>query len=242
MSAGFKIYSQSDEDGIIQEIFKRIKTSNKLFLEIGVGDGSENNTVWLLISGWKGIWIESDRKNFLNCLEFSEEIEKTGKSNSLKIFQNEVKANKEFTYALNSLKELGMIDCQIDLLSIDIDSQDISVCEMVLKYLRPRVIVIEYNAKFPPPISISVSKSMAKWNSDDYYGASLSYIATKLQDYLLVGTSITGSNAFFVHQDYRPCFMEIGDINTLYSPLRFYLSRCKKIPKAMPLKWISNET
>ena len=45
---GFKAYSQCDEDGIIQEIFQRIGVTNKTFLEIGVGDGLENNTLFLL--------------------------------------------------------------------------------------------------------------------------------------------------------------------------------------------------
>ena len=30
---GFKVYSQNDEDGIIEEIFNRIGTTNKIFIE-----------------------------------------------------------------------------------------------------------------------------------------------------------------------------------------------------------------
>src|ERR1700743_126838 len=33
---GFKVYSQADEDGIIQEIFKRIGETNRTFIEFGV--------------------------------------------------------------------------------------------------------------------------------------------------------------------------------------------------------------
>ncbi|MBR0150062.1 MAG: hypothetical protein IJP89_01730 [Synergistaceae bacterium] len=33
---GFKVYSQNDEDGIIQEIFRRIGTTDKHFIEFGV--------------------------------------------------------------------------------------------------------------------------------------------------------------------------------------------------------------
>ena len=33
---GFKVYSQSDEDGIIEEIFNRIGVTNKIFIEFGV--------------------------------------------------------------------------------------------------------------------------------------------------------------------------------------------------------------
>jgi hypothetical protein len=39
-------------DGIIKEIFRGIGTTNKHFVEFGVGNGLENNTALLLIKGW----------------------------------------------------------------------------------------------------------------------------------------------------------------------------------------------
>ena len=60
---GFKIYSQNDEDGIIREIFGRIGTTNKIFLELGIGDGLENNTLALLFEDWKWLWIEGLSRN-----------------------------------------------------------------------------------------------------------------------------------------------------------------------------------
>ena len=55
---GFKVYSQSDEDGIIQEIFNRIGATNCTFIEFGVETGIECNSVKLLVEGWNGLWIE----------------------------------------------------------------------------------------------------------------------------------------------------------------------------------------
>src|SRR5258707_1107799 len=45
-------------------------------------------------------------------------------------------------------------DGEIDLLSIDIDGNDIYVLEAI-DVVTPRVIIIEYNGKFPPPLSIA---------------------------------------------------------------------------------------
>ena len=60
---GFKVYSQSDEDGIIEEIFNRINTTNKKFVELGVQDGLETNTTYLLNKGWNGLWVEANNKD-----------------------------------------------------------------------------------------------------------------------------------------------------------------------------------
>jgi len=55
LRCGFKVYSQNDEDGIIQEIFKRIGTTNRTFVEFGVETGVETNTTKLLLEGWRGL-------------------------------------------------------------------------------------------------------------------------------------------------------------------------------------------
>ncbi len=60
---GYKVYSQNEEDGIIREIFNRIDTTNKTFVELGVGNGLENNTLTLLFENWKGLWIEGSQQN-----------------------------------------------------------------------------------------------------------------------------------------------------------------------------------
>jgi len=44
----FQVTSQNGEDGIIHEIFRRIGSTDRVFAEIGVGDGNENNTAFLL--------------------------------------------------------------------------------------------------------------------------------------------------------------------------------------------------
>ena len=48
--SGFKVYSQNEEDGIIEAIFKDIGTLNKLFCEIGIGNTIENNRIeWHIV-------------------------------------------------------------------------------------------------------------------------------------------------------------------------------------------------
>src|SRR4051794_30133259 len=56
---GAKVFSQNEEDGMIQEIFKRIGTGPRTFIEFGVENGVQCNTVKLLLQGWRGLWLES---------------------------------------------------------------------------------------------------------------------------------------------------------------------------------------
>src|ERR1700687_1708049 len=57
---GFKVYSQCDEDGIIQEIFDRLGIKQGRFCEIGVANGLECNSLFLIHKGGRGWWIEGE--------------------------------------------------------------------------------------------------------------------------------------------------------------------------------------
>ena len=193
---GFKVYSQSDEDGIIEEIFNRINTKNKKFIEIGVQDGLETNTTYLLNKGWSGLWIEANDKDVKKINDIFNFLIK---KNILSISNNFIDSNninKILSKNYDSKEE-------IDLLSIDIGLQTYEVLKNI-DHINPRVIVVEYNAKFRPDI-MWVAKNLKKnfWDNTDHFGASLkSYqIMCEKKGYKLVGCGILGINAFFVRND-----------------------------------------
>ena len=66
---GKKMYSQNDEDGIIIEIFNRIGLTNKIFVELGCGNGIENNTYALLFQNWKGLWIDGNKRKIKSIIK-----------------------------------------------------------------------------------------------------------------------------------------------------------------------------
>lgn len=191
---GFKVYSQNDEDGIIEEIFKRIETTNKTFVEFGVENGLESNGHYLLHKGWNGLWIEGDGKA---VNEMRQLFKKPIEGKRLAVVNDFITKDN-----INTLIEEGGIGGEIDLLSVDIDGNDYWVWEAI-KCISPRVVIIEYNGKFPPNFEwVMEYDSNHIWQKDDNQGASLKsleLLGLKL-GYQLVGTNVMGINAFFVKE------------------------------------------
>ncbi len=214
---GYKMYSQNDEDGIIKEIFKRIGTTNKIFVEFGVGDGLENNTLALLYEDWKGLWIDAS-ETAVNMIK--DNLENTIKSGSLKVIHSLVTRDN-----INKLIEDNINFEEIDLISIDIDGNDFQVFSSI-KCVNPRVIVIEYNSKFPPHVSYCMAYDESHvYSQDDCFGASLKFLVENIQGYSLVGCNITGVNAFFVRKDLiNDQFLEPFTAENHYEPGRMFLT------------------
>jgi len=209
-SFGYKVYSQNDEDGIINEIFKRIGTTNKTFVEFGVQDGVESNGHFLLFNGWRGLWIDGSEEHIKKLKEYFSEPISTKQLTAINAFITVENINNLIEEVFNG---------EIDLLSIDIDGNDYWIWQAI-KCIQPRVVVIEYNAKFPPPCEwIMEYDPNHIWDESDKYGASLKsleLLGDKL-GYRLVGTNICGVNAFFVKKELaKDLFPEPATSENLY--------------------------
>jgi hypothetical protein len=212
---GFRSFSQNDEDGILQEIFRRIGLTTGSFVEFGVQDGLQNNTRLLLYRGWKGLWIEADARA---CRKMR------------RVFGSELASGQlQLVHSFVTRENIGgLIEASgllpIDLLSIDIDGNDYWVWKALT--IQPRVVVIEYNAKFRPPTSWVMEYNAAhRWDYSDYQGASLQslYDLGRTKGYRLVGCGLAGVNAFFVREDLAHQHFPEQVVADLYNPPRFYL-------------------
>lgn len=214
-----KVYSQNGEDGIIAEIFNRIGTTNKYFVEFGSADGTENNSVFLLSQGWSGLWLDGDKDAIARVHEhFAPEIK-----------ARRLTADASFITAENieQLFSSRSVPKDLDLLSIDIDRNDYHVWKAIGAY-RPRVVVIEYNAIFSPGIEWVVDyKADAWWDGTANFGASLSALETlgRLKGYSLVGCTVAGVNAFFVRNDVlQNKFCAPYTARNHYEPTRYWMT------------------
>jgi len=217
---GKKVYSQNEEDGIIEEIFRRIGTKSCRFVEIGAADGMENNTVWLLRQGWSGTWFEGRETLVATIREKFKPLVAQGRLDVRREFVDRESARR--------LDNAGTFS-GIDLFSLDIDGNDYHIVAE-LEHLEARLVVLEYNAKFPPPYKFAMAYNADpnfSWDLTDYSGVSLSawdYLMER-KGYALVGCNITGVNAFYVRKDLvEGKFSGPLTAENHYEPARYWLS------------------
>jgi hypothetical protein len=220
-------FSQNGEDGILAEIFHRIGMDSKIFVELGVGDGLENNTVFLLFQGWRGFWIEGDAKaNKQITRYFSDSIS----ANKLKVAQTFITAENIAT----TLDSMGAPK-RIDLLSVDIDQNTYHIWA-ALHSFKPRVVVVEYNANFSPSVDWVINyRAHRSWDKSMYFGASLKAFERlgRSLGYELIGCDSSGTNAFFIqHSEKLDLFAHPFSAENHYEPPRYWMVHREGHPRS----------
>lgn len=200
LKRGEKYFSQNDEDGVLLEILRRIGLQGGTFVEIGVGNGLENNSLILLLHGWRGVWLNAEPLAF--------EVPSEGR-----LVFRQAWVDRENAAALvnGGLGTLGARGANV--LGVDIDGNDLHVLQALLEAgVLPEVVVAEYNGKFPPPVRWTVAYDAThRWDGTDYQGASLQSFVDLCErfGYRLVACNITGINAFFVADRHLGAFADV---------------------------------
>ncbi|MCG8650153.1 MAG: hypothetical protein MI861_09980 [Pirellulales bacterium] len=193
LSHSAQVNSQNGEDGMIAEVFRRIGTESKTFVEIGLEDGRECNSAFLLSCGWNGFWVDGGTR-MRRTAQRHPDIDSRCLT-TLTAFVTAENAGDLFA----EMK----VPRQFDLLSLDIDQNTYYVWKALADY-RPRAAIIEYNSAILPSIDWKVNYSPDRvWDQSQNYGASLKALELLGEElgYKLVGCDFTGTNAFFVRED-----------------------------------------
>ena len=211
-------YSQNGEDGILMEILRRLGENSKRFVEIGSGDGLENNTRLLLELGWEGLWIDGNERN---CELARKENASFAETGALKVKQAFVT-----TRNVNELLEREELARDADLLSIDLDLNTYHVWE-AMKETTARIIIMEYNGFLPPDREwVAKHDPEGWWKGDIHMGASLKSLTllAESKGYRLAGCDLSGTNAFFVPAELaEKHFPGCGDPVEHFEPARPFL-------------------
>lgn len=187
-----RVFSQNGEDGLLLYLFAKLGSRSKRVVEIGIQDGSECNARNLIQSfGWSGTLVEGDP-----AYAAAARARYAAKAEVREAFVTRENVDE-------IVRETG----DLDLLSIDIDGVDYWVWQAITS-VRPRVVIIEYNAYLPPE-EFRVVEYRANFRRYDlhpsgfYYGASLEALRSlgESRGYVLVGCDSAGANALFVDRD-----------------------------------------
>ena len=195
---GFKVFSQNNEDGLIQYIIHHTELPQKTFIEFGVEDYSECNTRFLLLhNSWSGLIMDGSTK-FMQAL----------KKQSI-YWKRTIEAKGVFITKdnINPLITDSGYSGKVGLLSVDIDGNDYWVLEAI-NCIDPQILICEYNPIFGYKEKVSIPYKEDFYRTDAHYsnlywGASLgayTHIANS-RGYKLVCINNAGNNAFFVKKD-----------------------------------------
>lgn len=135
-------YAQFNEEEVLEEIFNKIGTTNKFFVEIGCHEnGFLSNTFKLKEQGWIGHWF--DMLAHPGVIQ-----EKFTKDN------------------INDILSKYNVPQNLDLLSIDVDGNDYWLFEALT--FKPRVVIIEFNPRKNGVVKYDEDKV---WNNETDFGS-----------------------------------------------------------------------
>jgi hypothetical protein len=214
--------SQTDADALLRVIFGVLPggEGSRTYAEFGAEDGSQTNSRMLRERrGWSGLLLDGGfedarinlRRHFVTAENIAGLLERYGTPRNL------------------------------DLLSVDVDFSTWHLLRALIgpsgkggapASFRPRVVIAEFNAAWPPPLDHVVPyNATAMWDCTDYFSASLSAFARLFgaSNYTLVAVDHAGIDSFWVADELRPrdLFVGAGDLQRLYRPPSYH-GRCTR--------------
>jgi hypothetical protein len=195
------VYSQNGEDGVLAEILRRIGPGRREFVEFGVERGVEGNCVALAdVLGWSGLFLEADETNAVSLAWKYRDNQRVRTVNARVTAEN-----------VNDLFADNGVSDRPDVVSIDVDGNDLWIWSALAR-VRPRVVVIEYNANLDHtrPLVQPYDPDWV-WPGTDWFGASLGAleVVAERKGYGLVHTELAGVNAFFVRDELMRHFDDV---------------------------------
>jgi hypothetical protein len=195
---GFQVFSQWDEDGIIQFLIKKVPIENEIFIEFGVENYEESNTRFLLKNNdWTGLVIDGNKQN----IDFirSDNIYWQHKLDAVHGFITKENIN---TLISNHVKTED-----IGILSIDIDGNDYWIWKAI-ECVKPRIVIAEFNNLYGKELAVTVPYKSDFYRTKEhysnlYFGCSLKALILLAAEkgYFFVGCNSKCMNAFFVRKD-----------------------------------------
>ena len=238
---GFRVFSQTNEDGILHYIFSAIGTTNKACLDIAFGSPYGANTTNLIVNdGWHGILVCGNEEEARGATQFFASHPDTH-IYPPKIYSHWITAENVNQVVSHGLMDSCIQGCEIDLFSLDIDGVDFWIWN-ALTAVAPRVVVLEYhNIWSDESVTVPYRPDFNRFDTHpDYCSASLPAFVklARAKGYRLVGCNKYGYNAFFVRDGIgEKVLPEVSYKECLQHPMACEGQR-KRLPKVREFEWV----
>ena len=217
--AGFRAYSQNEEDGILLLLFAALGVTNRVCADIGfcVADGA-NTTNLICNWGWEGFLVEGDPVRAQATRTFFA-TNRDAANWPPRLVERWVTAEN-----VNEIFDREGVAGEIDLLSLDLDGNDYWVWK-ALEAVRPRVVLVEAQIAWGGERSVTIPYradfSVSAAPHPAYSGASAAALVAlgRAKGYRLVGSIRHGYNLFFVRDELAdPWFATVAARDCLRHP------------------------
>ena len=208
--AGFRVYSQFEEDGTILYILSMIGFRNKCVVEMCCGSGDECMATNLILNhGFDGYLFDGNPEN-ISAAERFFRSKKDCLAYPPVLTQAWITAEN-----VNDLLTRSGCAGEVDVFSLDIDGNDYWVWNAI-EAINPRLLVFETNNVIPSDKSLTIEYQPdfdSRSNETDYLGVSLLAMRKlcKTRGYRMIGANRHGFNVFFLREDEGVDFLpEVG--------------------------------
>jgi hypothetical protein len=238
--AGFRCYSQFEEDGILLYILSIIGMKTKKVVEICIGSGDECMAANLILNhGYLGFLFDGDDQNIKRAEKFFR-----SKKDCLLTPPHIRRAWVTKNNINELLCEIGA-QGEVDVLSIDIDGNDYYIWEAITE-INPRLCIFETHNVVPDELSITIPYEdnfdcRSKEGADqDFRGVSLLAMKklSEQKGYRLIGAHKHGFNAFFLRNDIAQDFFPEVSVEYVHNNLWTQIAQKERWPLVKNKKWI----
>ncbi len=191
----FRSFSQNGEDGVLLYLLTKTGMATRRSVEVGCGSGVECNTANLVINhGFRGLLLDARARQLDLGRRFYGMCRDTRSHQPRMVTGWVDRGNVDGLISGNGFRG------EIDVLSIDVDGVDYWIWEAIT-CVEPRIVVIEYNARFAAEQSVTVRYEPNFVQIGPTVGGASLGALVKLAErkgYRLVGCNQHRINAFFV--------------------------------------------
>jgi len=201
--AGFRCYSEFEEDGILLYALAAIGLKTRRVVEIGCGTGNVNMSSNLILNhGYKGYLFDGSSSNIDAAAAFYRS------KRDCHLIQPELTQSWITRENVNQILTTAGAAGEVDVFSLDIDGNDWHIWDAI-DVVQPRLCVFETNDIIPGDLSLTVPYvpdfdylSLPE-NQQDFRSVSLLAMSrlSASKGYRLIGAHRHGFNVFFMRND-----------------------------------------